>query len=119
MSTLSNTKTGAGMLAWIVGFMLLVFSLGFLGDYLDLIKLGFFSPRIEQVRYNVFKQSQSYNEGMLRELEETRLNYIKANPDQKLALRSIAIHDFEVYDVTKLPPDLQAFYYSLTQQVAQ
>lgn len=74
---------------------------------------NYFAPRYEQVRYNTFKESQSYNDAMLRDLQNIRMEYIKANDEQKAALRAIAIHRFEVYDINRLPDDLRQFYYSI------
>ena len=74
---------------------------------------SYFAPRYEQVRYNTFKESQSYNDAMLRDLQNIRMEYIKANDEQKTALRTIAIHRFEVYDINRLPDDLRQFYYSI------
>ena len=44
-----------------------------------------------------------------QELAQMQLDYVKATPDQKAALRAVAIHRFANYDPSKLPPDLQAF----------
>ena len=86
---------------------------GFIADGLGLISFGFFAPKIEQVRYNTFKQSQSYNDGMVRDLENLKMAYLQGNAEQKAALLAIVLHRFSVYS-GQLPPDLEAFYASLT-----
>ena len=63
-----------------------------------------------------FKQSQSYNEGMMRDLQELRMQYIQATPEQKVALKAIILHRFGAYDPAMLPQDLQAFYFPLRSQ---
>jgi hypothetical protein len=90
-------------------------ALVFLGDLAGFYKLTFFAPKLEQVRYNTFKESQSYNDGMLRDMQELKLQYLAANPDQKIALRAIILQRFSVYSTDRLPPDLQSFYLSITQ----
>jgi hypothetical protein len=102
-----------------VAAILFIAVLGFVSNSLGLVSFAFFSPKVEQVRYNTFKQSQSYNDGMIRDLEQLKLQYITALPEQKVALRGIIIHRFSVYDTNALPQDLQAFYYSITQGVQQ
>ena len=72
-----------------------------------------FAPATEQVRYDTFKNSQSYNEGMLKDLYDLEREYIKANAEQKAALRALILHRFDSYDRNRLPADLQAFYVSL------
>jgi hypothetical protein len=73
----------------------------------------FFAPRYTAVDAKVFKESVQYNEGMLRDLTELQRQYVTADDAGKAALRPIIRHRFEVYDITKLPPDLQEFYVTL------
>ena len=93
----------------LLGLLALSFGL----NYAGLMSFSFFAPRVEQVRYNTFKESQTYNDGMVRDLEDLKTQYMTANPDQKVALRAIVIHRFSVYPVDRMPADLQSFYYSL------
>jgi len=72
-----------------------------------------FAPASEQVRYDTFKNSQSYNEGMLKDLYDLEREYIKANAEQKSALRALILHRYDSYDRNRLPADLQAFYLTL------
>jgi hypothetical protein len=44
-------------------------------------------PGYEQVRYNTFKESQTYNDGMIRDLENLQMEYMKSNDEQKAALK--------------------------------
>lgn len=72
-----------------------------------------FAPLNEQVRYDTFKNSQAYNEGMLKDLYDLQREYTKATPEQQGALRALIQHRFEAYDRNRLPQDLQAFYASI------
>jgi len=74
---------------------------------------AFFAPRYVAVDNRVFQESQQYNEGMVRDLENLRMQYMSATPEQREALRALVLHRFSVYPEDKLPPDLLAFYSSL------
>jgi hypothetical protein len=96
----------------IVGFAVLVL-LAFALNYAGFLQFSFFAPRVTAVQNKVFQESQQYNEGMVRDLENIRRDYLTATPEQRLVLKALAIHRFEVYPEDKLPPDLAAFYRSL------
>lgn len=70
----------------------------------------FYAPRYEQVRYNTFKESQTYNDGMLRQIREAKREYEQANDEQKGAIKVFTLHSFDGYDIDRLPPDLKNFY---------
>jgi len=90
--------------------------LAFLANSLGFVSFAFFAPKVEQVRYNTFKQSQAYNDGMLNDLQDLKREYLKATPDQQVALRELTLHRFASYDVNRLPADLQSFYFNLQGQ---
>ena len=102
----------------IFGFGIWMFTLvilpliGGLG-YISYMTYAFYAPKYEQVRYNTFKESQAYNDGMLRDLQDLQMEYMKANDEQKAALKAIVLHRFAVYDVDRLPVDLRQFYQSI------
>lgn len=96
--------------------LLAICSIGALVFFINILgftNYSFFAPKVEQVRFDTFKQSQSYNDGMLRDLQELQLQYTTANTDQKVMLKAIVLHRFSVYQIDKLPLDLQSFYYSI------
>jgi len=82
---------------------------GFAGNLLGFFSFAFFAPKVEQVRYNTFKNGQAYNDGMMHDLEDVKMEYNNATPDQKVMLRAIALRRLSVYDTNRLPPDLQQF----------
>ena len=88
---------------------LAIFALSF-GGY-EMYK--FFAPKYRAVDNEVFKQSEQYNDGMIRDLENLQLEYIKADKDHQDALRAIVLHRFSVYPEDKLPPNLRNFYNDL------
>ena len=93
----------------IVGALALIFGLTFLGYK----SYEFFAPKYRAVDNQVFKQSEQYNDGMIRDLENLQLEYIKATAEQKDALRAITLHRFSVYPEDKMPPNLRNFYNDL------
>jgi len=73
----------------------------------------YFAPKYRAVDNEVFKQSEQYNDGMIRDLENLQLEYINADAEKKQALRAIVLHRFSVYPEDKMPPNLRNFYNSL------
>jgi hypothetical protein len=73
----------------------------------------YFAPKYRAVDNAVFKQSEQYNDGMIRDLENLQMDYINADKDHKDAIRAIVLHRFSVYPEDKMPPNLRNFYNSL------
>ena len=73
----------------------------------------FFAPKYRAVNNQVFKESEQYIDGMVRDLENLQLEYINADKDHKDALRAIVLHRFSVYPEDKMPPNLRNFYNDL------
>ena len=90
-------------------FLALCFGLNLFG----LANYSFFAPKYRAVDAKVFKESEQYNDGMVRDLENLQMEYMKANADQKAALKDIILHRFAVYDVNRLPGNLFSFYSDL------
>jgi hypothetical protein len=86
-----------------------IFGLTFLGYK----SYEYFAPKYRAVDNQVFKQSEQYNDGMIRDLENLQIEYINADADKKQALRAIVLHRFSVYPEEKMPPNLRNFYNSL------
>jgi type II secretory pathway component PulC len=73
----------------------------------------YFAPKYRAVDNQVFKQSEQYNDGMIRDLENLQVEYINADAEKKQALRAIVLHRFSVYPEDKMPPNLRNFYNDL------
>ena len=73
----------------------------------------YFAPKYRQVDNEVFKQSEQYNDGMIRDLENLQIEYISADAEKKQALRAIVLHRFSVYPEDRMPPNLRNFYNDL------
>jgi hypothetical protein len=98
-----------GSVAGFIAFLALIFGLSFL----SFKTYEFFAPKYRAVDAKVFKESEQYNDGMVRDLSELQRQYITATDDEKAALRPIIRHRFEVYDRDRLPADLREFYDSI------
>lgn len=93
-------------LAWIVIVVVLIVA-GAFGSY-EIYR--HFAPKYEAVRRNTFEQSRAFNEGMIRDLQNLRLQYLQATPEGKATLRATILHRFSVYDKGSLPLELRSFY---------
>jgi hypothetical protein len=74
---------------------------------------SFFAPKYRAVDNHVFKESEQYNDGMIRDLENLQLEYINADAEKKNSLRAIVLHRFSVYPEDRMPPNLRNFYNEL------
>ena len=90
-------------------FIALIFSLTFLGW----MSYDYFAPKYRATDNKVFKESEQYNDGMIRDLESLQMEYISADQPHKDALRAIVLHRFSVYSEEKMPPNLRNFYNDL------
>jgi len=89
----------------LLGIVVLVMlgSLAFGMEWAGIKWYGFFGPKREAVRREVFKQTRSYNEGKEQELVKLRLEYLREkDADAKKALASTIRHLFSDYDETLL-----------------
>lgn len=91
------------------GFVVLA-GVSFFGiRYCSLQTNTFFAPKERALENQVWKQSEQYSDGMVRDLENLRMDYIKANDDQKAALKATILHRFAAYNTESLPPELRQF----------
>ena len=96
----------------IVGLVLLIL-LGFVLSLAGYESYKFFAPRYTAVDNQVFHESQLYNDGMVRDLENLQMAYLDADQEHKDALRAITLHRFSVYPEDKMPANLRNFYEQL------
>ena len=73
----------------------------------------FFKPRYMAVDNQAFLESQQYNDGMLRDLENWKMEYVNGDEVKKDSIRAIVLHRFSVYPKDRLPVDLRQFYEQL------
>lgn len=71
---------------------------------------GYFAPKHEAVRREVFLETRSYNEGKVQELVKYRLEYMRSKTENdKAAIASAIRMGFAQYDESKLSPELRGF----------
>jgi hypothetical protein len=102
----------AGVFASVLGiasFIALIFGLTFLGW----VSYDYFAPKYRATDNKVFKESEQYNDGMIRDLESLQIEYLNADDAHKDALRAIVLHRFSVYPEEKMPYNLRNFYNQL------
>jgi len=98
-------EISASVVGWVALIVVAMFGSFFAYQY--------FAPKYRAVDNEVFKQSEQYNDGMIRDLENLQMDYIAADKDHKDALRAIVLHRFSVYPEDKMPPNLRNFYNDL------
>ena len=102
----------AGAVATTFGMIVFVFLMfGF--AYVGWVSYDYFAPKYRATDNKVFKESEQYNDGMIRDLENLQLEYINADKEHKDALRAIVLHRFSVYPEDKMPANLRNFYNDL------
>jgi len=98
-------EISAIVVGWVALIILAMFGSFFAYQY--------FAPKYRAVDNQVFKQSEQYNDGMIRDLENLQIEYVSADAEKKQALRAIVLHRFSVYPEDKMPPNLRNFYNDL------
>ena len=102
-------KNVFGFISSVVIALAVVFGL----SYYAFEMTSFFKPKYTALDNQVFKESQQYNDGMLRDLQNLQLEYINGDQGKKDSIRAVVLHRFSVYPEDKLTPDLRNFYNSL------
>jgi hypothetical protein len=107
---MSKTLAIIGAILGVVVMIVLLIALAFGLEVGSLKWKGYFAPKHEAVRREVFKETRSYNEAKLQQLAKYRLEYIRAkDPEEKEALASTIRMMFADYDDEKLPSELRSF----------
>jgi hypothetical protein len=97
----------------LIGFavLLTLFALGWVIQGNDFFMYQFFAPKYENVRREVFENTQSYVESKRQDLVKYRLEYMRAKTDEeKAALKFTIVQEFANFDEVKLTsPELRDF----------
>jgi hypothetical protein len=96
-----------------IGFVVASIALMFGLTFASYKAYEFYAPKYRAIDNQVFKESEQYNDGMVRDLENLQLEYLNADKEHKEALRAITLHRFSVYPEDKMPPNLRNFYNEL------
>ena len=98
--------------------VLFIFAVAFGLRGLGLVQFQFWAPKEEAARREVFEESKSYRDGMNQELRNMQMQYVQADAEHRLALRSIILHRVAGFPADALQPDLAAFVNSLNRGVS-
>jgi len=95
MSKLKIFGISVGVL---VGMMALIFILELFG--LGMFK--FFEPKRENIRREIFENTQSYTHGKIQDLAKYYEEYNKADADEKETIKQLIILRFAEFDASKV-----------------
>lgn len=68
-AAVSNVTGVFAVIVFTVIYVLFLVTLAVGIGFISYLAYSFYAPGYEQVRYNTFKQSQAYNDGMIRDLQ--------------------------------------------------
>lgn len=104
----SKGQVGIGILVFVL-FVILCLGGSWLTMGNDFFLYKFFAPKMENVRREVYINTQSYNQGMAQDLDNYYADYQKATPDGKAAIAGAVLHEMAGYDDSRLPGYLQSW----------
>jgi hypothetical protein len=97
----------------VVGSVVGIGALVWVGTVHDLIFTSFFAPKYENVRRKTFEQSKSFRTGAVQELQNMQFEYIRSDAEHKKALADIIRHRALEVPADAMPTDLQSFISNL------
>lgn len=95
---MSKKKITGLLVSVLVGVLLLSFIMGLFG----LGWMKFFNPRKENIRREVFEQTQSYVHGKIQDLAKYHDEYRQGNENDKECIRQLIIVRFAEFDESKI-----------------
>lgn len=108
-----------GWVAGGVAVVVVILGLSWLVQGNEFFLYQYFAPKQEAVRRQVFETSRAFNEGMVRDFENLRLQYIQTtDPDAKEVLATTILRRSAGYDLDDpiVPVDLRGFISKLKQE---
>lgn len=75
-----------------------------------------FGVKKANVQYEVFKETQQFNEGMIMQLQNFEVQYAQADESGKDTIASVVISRYAAYDYSKLSPQLRQFVQACRQR---
>ena len=98
----------------IIGAIALLLILAFSLQGLGYISLKFWGPKYEDARREIFENTKSYKHGMIRDLQNLRMEYKKATDEGTRGMLSDTIlHRTAALPLEGLPYDLRNFITTL------
>lgn len=103
-------KKTAGIVIGITLFISLIFGL----QYLGLMNFKFFAPKYENVRREVYENTQSYVEAKRQAITKYYNEWRKGDEADKDALRTIVLQDFANFNLDLLTQQQKEWYDQIT-----
>lgn len=92
-----------------IAALVAIIGIGWIGAGNDFLLYKFWAPKQENVRREVFENTQSYVDGKKEYLSQLRFQYQTADEGHKAALRTLILSEASSVDNSKLPDDLRGF----------
>ena len=86
----------------VMGVFVFIALMGFLFGFLDLAMFKTFEPKRENIRREIFENTQSYVQGMTQDLAKSYGEWKKADPDDKAAIETVIKTKFAAFDAEKI-----------------
>lgn len=112
-------KTAMRVIAGIILAAILIVGITFGGNALGLWQYSFFAPKYENVRREVFENTQSYIESKRQSLTNYYDEFRKADNTEKLAIRKLMLQEFANFEIENLTSIQQAWYKEMQDYLAR
>lgn len=89
-----------------IGLFVILIVAAFVLELTDLGFFKFFEPKRENIRREVFEQTQSYVHGKIQELAKYYNEYQTADEDGKEVIRQVIIVQFAQFDVDNIDSEI-------------
>jgi hypothetical protein len=107
------------VVGFVLFFLVIILALGWVIQGNDFFMYKFFAPKQEAVRREVFENTPSYVKGMVQELENMQVEYVREkDPAAKEALASVILHRVSGFNLNDpdVPRDLRQFIEQLKEK---
>ena len=102
-------QVGLALLA-VVLFIILALGMSWLVTGNDFFLYKVFAPKRAQVGREVFEQSKSYRQGVIQEVRNHQLEYIREkDPDAKKAIANVILQQTADFPEADMPGDVASF----------
>lgn len=118
-----NVELNVGKIVkWGLSILLVIIVVGLFVDWLaageNFILYKFWAPKLQAVQREVFVNTPSYVLGIVQELENFQVEYLKADESHQKALAAIILHRAATIPEDKMPSDLREFVKKLKDERA-
>ena len=103
-------KLSIKIIGGVIGFVLFLFIFSISLEYMGLVKYGIIKPKQEEIRREIYEETQSYVEGKRQAASKYYREYQKSkSQDDKEAILVMVSIDFANFDESKLSPIIRKF----------